>query len=330
MSNKSTTLLNKSKDAMLTAIQSYNNPNISFKSENYIVLSIIAWTYLVHAYLKIQGIDYRYFTMNGQRKVFNKTRYKNYKYWSLYDCLSKEYCDIDIDKGTNANLNFLIGIRNEIEHQMTNQIDKIISAKIQANCLNYNEYLTKWFGKRHDLSKNIAYSLQFANLSNDQIEQMKKSYKIPVNIQEYIKDFDSSLDEETYNSQHFAYRVIFTPKLVNHPSKADQVIEYIPPDTELSRELNSRYAVIKETERPKYRAKEIIQKMHNEGYKKLNQYLHTQLWKRLDAKNPQKGYGTFVSNYWYWYENWIDEVRKYCKEIDEFLPEKLRLSKKIK
>lgn len=33
---------------------------------------------------------------------------------------------------------------------------------------------------------------------------------------------------------------------------------------------------------------------------------HTMLWKQYDAKNPDKGYGAQVANYWYWYQKWID------------------------
>ena len=42
-------LIAKSREAMISAIQSYNNPRVSFRSEIFIVLSMIAWTYLLHA-----------------------------------------------------------------------------------------------------------------------------------------------------------------------------------------------------------------------------------------------------------------------------------------
>ena len=41
-------LLKKSREAALAAVQIFNNPNISFKSESYVVLMMIAWTYLLH------------------------------------------------------------------------------------------------------------------------------------------------------------------------------------------------------------------------------------------------------------------------------------------
>ncbi|MDD2578063.1 MAG: DUF3644 domain-containing protein [Candidatus Dojkabacteria bacterium] len=315
MISKSKALIKKSKDAMLAGIEIYNNPNITFKTEIFIVLSIISWTYLIHAYLKEKKVDYRYFHHNGKRKVFDKTSAGNYKYWSLFDCISGEFYDLNLDKGTKANLEFLLGIRHEIEHQMTSRIDSAISARIQANCLDYNEYLKKWFGEKEDISSSISYSLQLSEISAEQMNLRTDSKVIAKNVLKYIEDFDNTLDEETYKSSHFAYRVILTPKIVNHLGQADQVIEFIPANTELSKELNKRYVIIKEKEKPKFMAKQIIEMMHKEGYHKFNQHQHTRLWQERDAKNPSKGYGTKVVNYWYWYENWIEVVRKHCKEI---------------
>ena len=53
-------LLQKSREAMLSAVEIYNNPNIQFKSETFTVLAIIAWTYLYHAYYKSKNINYHY------------------------------------------------------------------------------------------------------------------------------------------------------------------------------------------------------------------------------------------------------------------------------
>lgn len=54
-------LLKKSREAALAAVQIFNNSNIRFKSEPYIVLMIIAWTYLLHAYFCNQKIECLYY-----------------------------------------------------------------------------------------------------------------------------------------------------------------------------------------------------------------------------------------------------------------------------
>jgi len=57
---------------MMAAVQLYNNPQITFKTETFITLSIIAWTYLLHAYYANKKIDYRYFHMNGKKKIYDR------------------------------------------------------------------------------------------------------------------------------------------------------------------------------------------------------------------------------------------------------------------
>ena len=114
ISSKKTELLTKSREAMLSAVQVFNNPNIQFKSESFIVLSVISWTYLLHAYYRTIGIEYRYYVMNGSRKKFDKTKQGAHKFWELERCLNNDSCPID--DVTKVNLKFLIGLRHEIEH----------------------------------------------------------------------------------------------------------------------------------------------------------------------------------------------------------------------
>src|SRR6185312_1412474 len=155
-----TELLTKSREAMLCAVQVFNNPNIAFKSESYIVLSNIAWTYLLHSYYREKKIDYRYFAKKAKRKKYDKTKRGAYKYWELERCLNDDKCPID--SVPKANLRFLIGLRHEIEHQMTTRIDDYLSARFQACCLNYNHYIKKLFGKEYGIDKHLSFSLQFS------------------------------------------------------------------------------------------------------------------------------------------------------------------------
>src|ERR1700693_1646814 len=109
-----TELLAKSREATLSAVQVFNNPLIQFKSETFIVLMIIAWTYLLHAYYRQQGTEYRYVEARSSgRRKFDHTKRGAFKYWELERCLNETKCPID--RETALNLRFLIGLRNEIE-----------------------------------------------------------------------------------------------------------------------------------------------------------------------------------------------------------------------
>lgn len=308
-------LLKKSREAMLCAIQNYNNPNIHFKSEVFIVLAIIAWTYLLHAYYRFNKIDYKYFDVKNGKKKYDKTKFGAYKNWSLETCLNNK--DSPVDKDTKNNLLFLIEIRHEIEHQMTTKLDSIISAKFQACCLNYNDYLKKLFSDKLSLDRSLSYSLQFALLKEEQYSNIKQNKEIPLNILRLLDSFDQKLSEDEYLNPRFAYRVIFLPILANRKGQADQVIEFIDPKSDLAQSFNTKYAVIKSEEKPKYRVSQIVDKMRSEGFTSFNTHKHTIIWKELDGKNPSNGYGAYVVGTWYWYTNWFDVVRSYLCEHKE-------------
>lgn len=305
-------LLRKSREAALASVQIFNNPSISFKSEAYVVLMIIAWTYLLHAYFRDQKIEYRYYDQKGKRRDFHKTKHGAYKYWELERCLNDKKSPID--KDTANNLRFLIGLRHEIEHQMTSRIDDILSARFQACGLNYNECVKKLFGADNGIEKHLSFSLQFSTISTEQKELLEQHPSLPANIQGYISGFDAELSDEEFSNPHYAYRILFIPKTANRKGQADRVIEFVKSDSPLAETVNKEYAVIKETEKKKYLPKQVVDLIRAEGYPSFSMHHHTQLWKSLDAQSTSKGYGVMVAGkMWHWYENWVDEVRKHCK-----------------
>ncbi len=304
-------LVKKSREAALAAVQIFNNPNITFKAESYVVLMIIAWTYLLHAYYRSKSIEHRYFKQAGSRKRFDKTRKGAFKYWELERCLNEKQSPID--KDTANNLRFLIGLRHEIEHQMTARIDDLLSARFQACCLNYNWYIRELFGEKNGIDKHLSFSLQFSTINTEQKDMLADHPELPKNIQSYVQGFDQALNAAEFNSQRYAYRILFIPKTANRKGQADKVIEFVKSDTPLAAEVNKAYAVIKETEKPKYLPGQIVKIMQAEGFPKFSMHHHTALWKENDAKNPSKGFGYMVADkQWHYYENWVETVREHC------------------
>lgn len=302
-------LIKKSREAILAAVQIYNNPQITFKSETFITLSIIAWTYLMHAYYRGKGIEYRYFEYKGKKKKFDKTRRGADKYWELERCLDCKECPLD--NGTKNNLKFLIGIRHEIEHQMTSQIDEFLSAKLQACAINYDFYISQFFGQKYAVSKDLAISIQFAALTPAQRKQLVSSDKLIGNVRNFISEFEDALSDTDLKNNRYAYRVLFLPINVNRKGQADSVIEFVKSDSPMANEIE--HVLVKEMERAKYLPSEIVKQMQKEGHTKFGMSQHTDLWKSTDAKNPDKGFGTQISKQWYWYKKWLEFVREYCE-----------------
>lgn len=298
---------------MLSAVQIFNNPNIQFKSESFIVLSNIAWLYLLHAYYREKEIEYRYFRMVNVRRRFDKTARGAFKFWELERCLNDSNCPID--SITKANLRFLIGLRHEIEHQMTSRIDEYLSARFQACCLNFNSYIKSLFGDDYGIDKHLSLSLQFSSIKEEHAAQLREFTDLPKNIAAYINAFDSNLTQAEYNDIKYSYRVLYVPKAANRKGQADKVVEFIPANSPEAEKLNTEYVLLKE--RKKYLPSQVWNTMQRKGYAKFGQYQHTQLWQATDAKAAANDYGVQVANTWYWYQRWVDEVENHCREQGE-------------
>ncbi|PKQ18632.1 MAG: DUF3644 domain-containing protein [Actinobacteria bacterium HGW-Actinobacteria-8] len=306
-------LLTKSREAALAAVQIFNNPQVTFKSEIFVVMMNIAWTYMMHAYYRKKGIEYRYFEPAGSRRKFHRTRSGAYKYWELERCLNDK--SSPIDRATSSNLRFLIGLRHEIEHQMTTRIDDAMSAKFQASCINYNDHMKSLFGDKYGIDRHLAVSLQFTAISDAQKDSLPKSSELPAHLRSFVTEFESALTQDQFEDPRFAYRILFVPKVVNHKGQADQVIEFVKSDSPGAKGLNAEYAFVKETERPKFLPSDVVRMMREEGFDRFSMHKHTELWKAKDAKNPALGFGVPVANNWYWYERWVGVVREHCHDV---------------
>ena len=309
-------LVAKSREAALAAIRVFNDPQVNFKSETFIVLMVIAWTYLLHAYYRGKGIEYRYFRQGQKRRLFDRTKHGAYKYWELERCLNDRNCPID--KDTANNLRFLIGLRHEIEHQMTKALDTFLSGRYQACALNYNLYVKKFFGKRCAIDQQLAYSIQFMELTEEQVQGPKPEATVPERLRAYIAEFDGALTHEEYNNPSYSYRLLFKRKLVNRPGQADKVVEFIDPRSDLAKTIDNEYWVKKEVERPKFRASDVVSAVRKAGFGRFRiQPEHLEMWRSEEAKNPAKGFGVEIQGAWYWYQSWIDRCVELCEAAGE-------------
>ena len=305
-------LLDKSKEAMISAVQIYNNPLIRFKSEMFIITAIISWTYLMHAYYRRIGIEYRYYRQRGQRKKYDRTKNGAYKHWELERCINEEFSPLD--KGTANNLRFLIGIRHEIEHQKTSSIDEYIGAKLQACALNYSRELVKMFGEEHNIKDNLSLAIQFSPISPEQetLLRVDSDDGIPSNVKNFITTFESELDDEELKSSCYSYKLVYIPMQVNRANQADKAIEFISPDNINTKDVER--ILVKAVEKKKFLPSEIVKMMNDEGYSTFTMYYHTQLWHEKDAKNKKYNFGVQVAKQWYWYANWVNVVREHCQK----------------
>jgi hypothetical protein len=297
-------LLIKARDAMIAAVHTFNGAGLTFRAELFIVTAIIAWTYLLHAWFRREGIDFRY---KGAGGAIKKTKGGEDCYWELGKCLQHSQCPLS--EGAVTNLEFLIELRNEIEHRSTSRIDDAVSAKLQACCINFNDTIIKLFGPQFSLERRLPIALQFVTFDSEQRTLLKKASTLPAHIATFLNAFDSQLTPDRQNDPAYVYRVAFVPKIANRPSSADTAVEFVKAGSEAAQEINR--ILLKEVDKKRYTAKQIYKMMQAEGYPKFNQESHTKLWKDLGAKEPGKGFGKVgdYKNTWVWYDSWVARVR---------------------
>ncbi len=266
---------------------------------------------MLHAYYRKPRVEYRRFELGGKRRKFDRTRNGAIWHWSLAECMECKECPLEAI--VKKNPRFLIGVRNEIEHQMTARIDDHLSAKFQATALNFNHYIKKLFGDKHSLAAEQAISIQFSSISEKTAKELMSESDLPQHIHSYIVQFEADLTQDEYDDPRFAYGVAFLRKTSNSKTAADRVVQFVPPGSEAATEINKVF--LRDTEKKKYRPSTIMKQMKAEGFTKFGMKQHTDFWKDLDAKNPKFQFGAeVVEASWLWYESWVNGVRKHCQE----------------
>lgn len=265
-------LLIKAREGMIAAVHTFNSAGLTFRAELFIVTAVIAWTYLLHAWFKREGIHYRYTRTEKGEKVVIKTPSGADKYWELAQCLKHTRCPVE--QGAKDNLAFLLDLRHEIEHRSTNRIDDTISAKLQACCINFNDAIKSLFGAQYALERRLPIALQFVTFSPDQRALLKKASGLPRHVETMMDEFERNLTPEQQADPRFAYRVFMIHKTANRAPGADLAVELVPPGSDVAEKFN---LALKEVEKRKYLPSEIVSAIQAEGWDRFTMDSHTKL-----------------------------------------------------
>lgn len=309
--------LNKAREFAILAVSIYNNPTINFKTYGYIVNMVIAWTALFHAIFEKSGTDYFHKDNQGNYKRIDGEK----KAFELAQCC-KAYWKGGINP-VNANLDFLIGLRNKIEHRSLPELDFIVAGECQACLTNFENLLVQEFGDEYSLNANLAISMQLSQISqNSQQRALKefqsKNYEV---IRQYIKDFQDGLKDDVRTSQQFRLSVFLIPKLKNHAKSSDLTVEFIkadPASDEEFEQYEKAIAYIKGNVESPYKIKPsvVVEKVSGAIMKPFTMHTHTQARKKYNAR-PQTKKPGFKNQYCGWVEGHDDYL--YTQEWIDFL-----------
>ncbi|MBC9785524.1 DUF3644 domain-containing protein [Heliobacterium chlorum] len=292
---KAEQLVNKAREACILAVEIYNKPGISFRSGGFIVLMIIAWTSLFHAIFEKNKLKY-YYKDNNNKRLYQKVD-GDYKAWEISKCLSEYYKTEN--NAIKQNLEFLIGLRNKIEHRFMPKLDNQIFGECQANLINFEEILIKEFGVRYALNESLVFALQFSKLrTTGQNEASRKiqsaEYQL---VDEYIREFKQRLPEPILQSMDYCFRVFLIPKIANRSKNSDASVEFVQYDPNKPEEMQQYekfVALIKEKQVPVLnpgllKPKDVANKVSKTlGINFSHNNHHSKCWKYYNVRPPIK------------------------------------------
>lgn len=231
--------IEKCRAAATAAVEAYNRPGRRFRTAEFIVLITIAWTALFHAIYYRRGVRpwYKKKTSGTGKGARYVKIDREPKHWDLSECLSRYY-------GANnpperKNLEFLIGLRNKIEHRHLPALDASLYGECQAALLNLESLLTQEFGHRYALAEELAVSLQFSSIIPAEKKSAAKALATSgaKTVKEYIERFRGSLPSSVLNSMKYSFNVFLVPKVANRESAADVSVQFVRVDEASEEEL---------------------------------------------------------------------------------------------
>ena len=148
------TLLDKSEEAFLMAIEIYNKPTINYRLEGFAFFICNAWELLLKSKM-LQNNESIYYPDKPNRTI------------SLTNCITNVFTN-DKDP-VRKNLEILIGLRNTSTHFVIKEMDSIYLPFMQANVLNYSQKLFDYFGR--DITQKINSSFMTLVINNEEISE---------------------------------------------------------------------------------------------------------------------------------------------------------------
>lgn len=235
---KAKTLLDASIDSALLAVETYNKPRATFRTEAYISLMIMAWTKLFHAHFH-HTIGPRYFYKHKNSNRYIRADGEK-KAWDLRECM-KRYGNLLEPVATN--LEFFIRLRNKIEHRhiTKREFDILLFGECQALLNNYEAQLEHFFGSAFCLNETLAHSLQFSTTRTDeQLTANKRALSSDMaDLKHFVETYRTSLPQELFDSQSYSVKLIQVPKISN-TNRHDVAIDFVKWD-ELDQDDRERY-----------------------------------------------------------------------------------------
>ncbi len=221
-------LLARSRESALAAVRVYNDPLGGFRSETFIVLMIIAWNTLFQAMLERRGEDYWERDADGRQVlVGERPKVLDTSELAARALPGNEY------QALRANLDFFLGLRNQVAHRYIPALDNEVIGESQAMLLTYERTVTDEFGAEAALGNRLAVPLQLSGFRNTAGREALRDAQaqLPTDVSSYLASHRDKVSDEVLNSPDYCLQIFFVPVTANRERQADAVVRFLPPET---------------------------------------------------------------------------------------------------
>jgi hypothetical protein len=213
------------------AIDFYNRAGDKRSFNDFVVHMHLAWQSLLHAELERRKVDYAYRDRRG-RYVRGKDGEK--RTWELERCLKERYKS---DDPMRLNVEFFIGLRNQIEHRFQDALIVATAAEAHAYVLNFERELVDLFGERESLARELRFPIFVQSLSPAGMDEQRRLRRaLPAAARSYISRFEAKLAPGVTEDERYAYRVQLTP-MKGSKTEADLAVTFVPTSELTAEEL---------------------------------------------------------------------------------------------
>jgi Protein of unknown function (DUF3644) len=299
----------RAREAMVLAVQIYNSAALSFKTEVFVVLTNIAWTYLLHEFYERKGA-----------KIIDKDGR------SLLLGQMIERHDCPLSKGVCNNLLSLKTIRDDVEHKLLGKSDIKWQGLFQTSCLNFENAICKLFGQKLSLAKELSFALQFSRLNFEQLATLNK-FEIPAHIDALDARLNASLNEEERTDLEYQFRVVYT---LDAGSKGKSHFEFLRPESVEGKAVQNVLVNYKiSDEMYPHKAGQVCKLVSKRIGKAFKPHNHVQAWrlfkvrpasKSKQPENTEKDYCIYHpahGDYTY-SEKWVVRLVEECSDEERF------------
>lgn len=320
--------LDKCRDAAIAAVEVYNRPGPRFRTAHYVVLMVMAWTALFHAifYKRRQRPWYKKKGKNPKGDRYVRLEGEP-KHWELTECLRQYF------GGNNPperkNLEFLVGLRNKIEHRHLPDLDAGLYGECQAALLNLERLLGSEFGARYTISDQLAIALQCTGVIPAEKKKAAKALATAAakSVKDYVETFRGGLPSSTLNSTKYSFNVFLVPKVANKQDLADAAVTFVKLDETNAEELErleKLNILIREKHIPianlgLHRVSQVVAAVHEKLPHRFTTNAHSRAWRYFKirpgagAKKPDQTQGQYcvydkAHNDYLYTDAWVDKL----------------------